>query len=57
MLQNYKRILQNVTKLRDQFNAGCTHSPDRFEKSITKVNIMNFSNEILKRLLEVVIIQ
>lgn len=49
-VQDYlTNIEENGTKLREQFISECADSPDRFEKSITKVKILNFSNEIVKK--------
>ncbi|KAF9408574.1 hypothetical protein HW555_011794 [Spodoptera exigua] len=49
-VQDYlNKIEVDGQKLREQFITECTDSPDRFEKPIPKVKIMNFSNEIVKK--------
>ncbi|KAL4702648.1 hypothetical protein ACJJTC_016455 [Scirpophaga incertulas] len=42
-------IEEDGKKLREQFITECSESPDRFEKSIPRVKIMNFSNETVKK--------
>ncbi|XP_053595716.1 uncharacterized protein LOC128667953 [Microplitis demolitor] len=42
-------IEEDGKKLREQFITECSELPDRFEKSIPRVKIMNFSNETVKK--------